>query len=269
MFEDVRVKASVVVLLLVALVCGTALVFGRRSHSPPAPIAISSLQTPTTPLASESSSALSQTRPHATQVTKPETLPSSAASRLYIDVAGAVRRPGLYRLPLHARLANAVAAAGGPAQTADIGQVNLAEPLVDGEKITVPDKAAPITAAPAIPTRTMTSASGTVTLPAVPTGFTQTISPPVPSVNGQQSDSEAGRSGKSGKLRTPQDGKININTASAADLQRLPGVGPSMAAKILAYRQQVGSFKSLDDLREVGGIGDKKLMKIAPFVTLD
>ena len=42
-----------------------------------------------------------------------------------------------------------------------------------------------------------------------------------------------------------------------------------MAAKILAYRQQVGSFKSLDDLREVGGIGDKKLMKIAPFVTLD
>lgn len=63
-------------------------------------------------------------------------------------------------------------------------------------------------------------------------------------------------------------GKVNINTASAEELQTLSGIGQSTAAKIVGYRQKNGSFASIDDLKNVSGIGDKRLESLRPYITL-
>jgi len=68
------------------------------------------------------------------------------------------------------------------------------------------------------------------------------------------------------KLKAPSDGTVDVNTASADELERLPGVGPKMAERIIAYRTQAGPFHMAEDLMNVGGIGDKKLDKMRPFL---
>ena len=78
-----------------------------------------------------------------------------------------------------------------------------------------------------------------------------------------------GGPGKADKLTSPSQGQVNLNTADAGQLQRLPGIGPAMAARILAYREQAHGFQKIDELMEVGGIGPKKFAKIAPLVKLN
>ena len=136
------------------------------------------------------------------------------APRLVVDVAGAVRRPGLYRLATGARVDDAVAAAGGGTARADIAAVNLAAPLADGEQVVVPVRGAAGGASGA--------AGGTV---------------------------------------------VDLNSATAEQLDALPGIGPSTAAKIVAYRQQHGAFHSLAELDAVSGIGPSKLAELKGLVT--
>ena len=87
----------------------------------------------------------------------------------------------------------------------------------------------------------------------------------VPTV-GEQQAAAGGRRGESGAAATPgagsSSGLVNINTASAAELQTLSGIGPSMAQSIIDERTQNGAFASVDDLMRVSGIGEKKLAKI-------
>ena len=75
--------------------------------------------------------------------------------------------------------------------------------------------------------------------------------------------------GKSEKLRTPGEGTVNINTADADELQRLPGVGPAMSGRILDYRKQIGRFASPEQLRDVKGIGEKTYAKMESFVRVN
>jgi len=74
------------------------------------------------------------------------------------------------------------------------------------------------------------------------------------------------KGGKPGKLTAPSQGTVNINTADAEQLQRLPGIGPAMAERLIAFRKENGGFKSAEDLLQVSGIGEKKFARLQPFV---
>jgi competence protein ComEA len=134
---------------------------------------------------------------------------------LMVHVSGAVRKPGVYVLKQGSRVFEAVEAAGGVLPDGDAHALNLAEPLYDGRKISVPFG----------------------------------------------SDAEMA-------ANTEGDGRVNINTASAADLEKLPGIGPAKAAAIISYRGKNGPFNSVDQLCEVGGIGLKTVEALKDQITV-
>ncbi|WP_167153245.1 ComEA family DNA-binding protein [Streptomyces sp. MBT27] len=148
----------------------------------------------------------------------------SPAGVLVVDVGGKVRRPGIYRLPNGSRVADALAAAGGVREGADLTGLNRARPLTDGEQVLagVPG------AAPAGP------GAGT------------------------------GGGGSAGGAGGP----VNLNSASVDQLDGLPGVGPVLAQHIVDYRAQHGGFRSVDELREVNGIGERRFDDLQPLVRL-
>ena len=148
---------------------------------------------------------------------------ASAELEVYVDVDGAVVSPGVYRLKDGARVAQAIDAAGGLTPEADVTGLNRASKVADGQKIYVPK-----------------------------VGEQQASIADV-GVDGGASAS----SGVGGATSL-----VNINTASAAELQTLSGIGPSMAQSIIDERTKNGAFASVDDLMRVSGIGEKKLAKI-------
>lgn len=139
------------------------------------------------------------------------------AERLVVDVKGAVRRPGVYRLPAGSRALDAVRRAGGLRPRADRIAVNLAARVVDGGELVVPERG-----------RRRTVAAG---------GGSSTAAADAPLA-------------------------LDLNTATAAELEQLDGVGPATAANIVAYREQHGGFASIEQLDEVSGIGEAKLAAI-------
>ncbi|MDO8588044.1 MAG: helix-hairpin-helix domain-containing protein [Armatimonadota bacterium] len=172
--------------------------------------------------------------------------PANPDVSILVHVAGRVKFPNVYRVPPGSRVIDAVKAAGGSLSDANLDAVNLAARIKDGDKILIPSRNVP--RAPVLP-----MASGRAL------SFGPSAAP-----------TAAGsvESASSGKLAVPGQGFVNINTADSSELQRLPGVGPSTAQKIIDYRTQIGSFSSIDQLLEVKGIGSKKIEKIRPFVGL-
>jgi competence protein ComEA len=140
---------------------------------------------------------------------------------LVVHVVGRVARPGLVELRAGARVGDALAAAGGASEDADLTAVNLARPVVDGEQIHVPAPGEPARAAPAA----------------------RPAEPAAPSV-------------------------VNLNTATLADLDALPGIGPVLAGRILDWRAEHGAFTLVEELGEVAGIGPALLERLNDLVTL-
>ncbi|MFI5388817.1 MAG: helix-hairpin-helix domain-containing protein [Candidatus Eremiobacterales bacterium] len=173
------------------------------------------------------------------------------SGEIAVYVCGAIRHVGVFRLAAGSRVVDAVTQAGGLAGDADPEAINLAEPLVDGMKIDVPKKGA----RPA----TYSFDSGSATYDVASTGASATGSSSHRSTRHRSS----GRSGVS-KLQPGQT--VDVNTASESDLERLPGVGPSLARRIIEYRQANGPFATPDDLQNVSGIGPSKFAKMEAFV---
>ncbi|OFR47749.1 competence protein ComEA [Rothia sp. HMSC073B08] len=254
------------VLLLVAVLALVAVVWGVTQFSA-APRAEQVASPSTSPSASaESVQAVgAQQSPGAqpgTQSTaQPGANPSESAqgggasgeTTVRVHVAGAVNNPGVYTLPAQGRAVDAIAAASGAAADADLDRVNLAGALSDGVQIYVPHRGE--TAAPAqIQPNGGTANAGQAN---AANGASQGGTQPQPART-------LIPAGSAQKGSTP----VNINTATAEELQTLPRIGPAMAQRIIAWREAHGGFRSVDELDAVPGIGPSMLENLRPLVTV-
>ena len=147
-----------------------------------------------------------------------------AADGLYVHVAGAVRRPGLYRLPSSARVAVALRRAGGPLRRADLAAINLAATVEDGQQIKVPR------------------------------------------VGERPAAAAGGAAGAGSPPGTAGAAKLSLASATVEQLDQLDGIGPTLAKRIVQYRDEKGGFRSVDALREVEGIGEKRFAALREAV---
>ena len=183
---------------------------------------------------------------------------ASGEATVRVHVAGAVNNPGVYTLPAQGRAVDAIAAASGAAADADLDRVNLAGALSDGVQIYVPHRGE--TAAPAQiqPNGgTANAGQGNAANGAAQNGASQGGTQP-------QSARTLTPAGSAQKGSTP----VNINTATAEELQTLPRIGPAMAQRIIAWREAHGGFRSVDELDAVPGIGPSMLENLRPLVTV-
>ena len=146
-------------------------------------------------------------------------------AEVYIYIMGEVKNPGVYKLNEGARVIDAIENAGGATEMADLGRVNLAFLLSDGQQINIPN------------------------------------------VNNKDENFQSITQGNPenviiGVANNNTKTKVNINTATQAELETLTGVGPSLAVKILDYREKHGKFKKIEDIKNVSGIGNAKFESI-------
>ena len=158
--------------------------------------------------------------------------PAGGAGIVTVHAAGAVARPGIYAVPAGARVADVLAAAGGPVPEADVDRLNLAARVSDGERITVARQGDPPASATA--------------------------------PDGGSGPASAGAGAGAGDPATPPP--LDLNAATAEQLDTLPGVGPATARSILSYRSRHGRFRSVTELLEVPGIGPAKMEALRPLV---
>ncbi|MFC8224325.1 helix-hairpin-helix domain-containing protein [Streptomyces sp. NPDC057287] len=151
---------------------------------------------------------------------------AAPGGQIVVDVSGKVRRPGVRHLPAGSRVADALRAAGGVREGADVSLLNRARVLTDGEQVAVGMPGAP---------------------------------PP---------DYGSAAAGGPGAGRTGPTAPLSLGTATVEQLETLPGVGPVLAQHIVDYRTEHGGYRSVDELREVDGIGDRRFADLRPLVRL-
>jgi len=159
-------------------------------------------------------------RPSPIEIIEPTSAPASTPGEIGVYVVGAVLNPGVYFLPQGSRVEDALEAAGGPTDEADLVRVNLAKRVYDEEQIYVPRLGEE--------------------------------NPPLPPPSGSPG-SQAG-------------GKININTATVAELDTLPGIGPVLSQRIVDYRKANGPFAAIEDIKNVQGIGEATFEEIKELI---
>lgn len=169
---------------------------------------------------------------------------AAQAKTVRVQVSGAVLEPGIYDVSARCRVEEAIAAAGGMTENADSERVNLVRKVRDGMQIRVPVQKA------------------------ARTSRTQRKSAQAKSGLGESASGKSG-SVKAGSGRNcSMMQRVRINSASAGELQQLPGIGPALAQRIVQTRSR-GRFSSADDLLRVPGIGKAKLAKLRNYVEVD
>jgi competence protein ComEA len=146
-----------------------------------------------------------------------------------VHVLGAVVRPGVVSLPAQSRVLDAINAAGGLRRRANPGDLNLAQVLADGEQVLIGTKAEP---------------AGEV----------------------RQGGGPATRRGAGSTATRGGQAQLDLNAATEAELETLPGIGPVTAAKITAWRDEHGRFTRVEELQEIDGIGPKTFAQLADHV---
>ena len=167
---------------------------------------------------------------HTTTTTKPP---------LLVHVAGAVAHPGVVQLAAGARVADAISAAGGGLPDADLNRLNLAAKVTDGQRIPVSKVGAPGIGGLGIG-----------------------------GLGGDGTTDGTNGGGSSGADPASGTGPVDLNTATSTQLETLPGIGPSFAAAIIRERERRGGYTSVDQLRDVRGIGEKRFAELKPLVTV-
>jgi competence protein ComEA len=252
--------------LLVLLAVVVVAIQWYRNDTPPPPVVMTDPAPPETGAATSMAAAVApaaSSSAAAPAAEKSADTSSATTAPVMVHVVGAVRRPGVYRLPLKARLVDAVHAAGGAKAGADLEAVNLASLVRDGEQIRVPTlaerRALRMAAAPRPPApRPLPKAP-------LPRPVRSTARYPLAAA---AAATAATTHAASGAAALTAGGVVNINTATAEELDTLPGVGPSTAAAILAFRKDHGPFQRVEDLLDVRGIGEKKLAAMRDRVTV-
>ena len=150
---------------------------------------------------------------------------------IVVHITGAIKTPGIVKLEEGSRIEDAINKAGGLTEDADISKVNLAYILEDGIKIKIPRS--------------------------TDLGDSQ-------DENVLSSDSGEGIVEEN--KESSQSSSLNINKATEQDLQNLPGIGPSLASKIIAYRDENGKFSNIEDIKNVNGIGNSKYENIKEYI---
>lgn len=166
------------------------------------------------------------------------------AKTVRVQVSGAVLEPGIYDLPANCRVEEAISAAGGMTENADSERVNLVRKVRDGMQIRVPVQKAARTSSTQRKSAQAKSSLGE-------------------SASGKYGSAKAGSGRNSSMIQ-----RVRINSASAGELQQLPGIGPALAKRIVETRSG-GRFNSADDLLRVPGIGKAKLAKLRDYVEVD
>ena len=174
---------------------------------------------------------------------------SSQAEKIFVDIKGAVEEPGVYKI------SNVIQSAGGLKKNAYIKKVNLAEKLTDQTVIYIPKKGEKRLG-------DYVSLGGQQTQPNQPSNQEN------PSSSSSLNEGGASETSQAASADSPQNpsqsagNKVNLNTAQKADLMKLTGIGDKKADQILAYRQQHGRFKTIDEIKQVSGIGDKTFLSL-------
>ena len=150
---------------------------------------------------------------------------------IVVHITGEVKKEGVIYLEKGARIIDAIKEAGGETKQADLSQVNLAYVLQDGQKLYIPNK-------------------------------NEKISEYIIEESGQSVGESKSSAGLSGNKEEGKNVKVNINTATLEELDNLPGIGPSLAERIIEYREENGNFKTIEDIQNVKGIGESKFNDI-------
>jgi competence protein ComEA len=170
---------------------------------------------------------------------RPREVQPSPTTLIYVHVDGAVQLPGVYELPFGGRIFEAIAAAGGETEDADLHELNLAARVSDGQKLVIPGR---------------------------PFARPDTLdAPPVVAVL----PTPAARTQPAGSSSVAPTTRINLNTATDKMLDSLPGIGPVTAARVIAYREANGPFTRVEQLREARLVNAPTYDRIRDLVSVD
>lgn len=174
-----------------------------------------------------------------------------AKNKIYVYITGEVKVPGVVILKNGSRIVDAINAAGGTTAKANISKVNLVYVLEDGMKVNIPNDN-DLKNNPDFEYITMSSGDGAAG-----------------GSSGTSGGSGGGKEGSYGSSTGATSyGVVNINTATQTELETLPGIGPSLALSIINYRKENGKFSSIEEIKNVSGIGDAKFEKMKSFITI-